>query len=161
MHTVYLKPGEYYFGDQPVQIHTVLGSCVAVSMFHRRTGLAALCHTLAPDCRSAVACQKRCDRPYHYVSCTIPSMIRSFSARMIPASDVEVKLFGGAALIDAPEGDAHGSSVGMMNIAAARNSFQKLGIILKASDVGGRCGRKIIFDTRTGDVLVKRMRHMA
>jgi chemotaxis protein CheD len=157
MRKLYLKPGEYYLGDQPARIVTVLGSCVAVSMFHRKSGLAALCHALAPDCGPAADCTNGCAQIYRYVNCMIPAMARAFLTRGIRPMDTETKLFGGAAMINAYSGATPRKSVGAMNIAAARKVIQNFGLILKSADVGGHLGRKIIFDTSTGDVLLKRL----
>jgi chemotaxis protein CheD len=154
---IYLKPGEYFLGDQPVLVHTVLGSCVAVSMFHRHSRLAALCHAVQPDCGTTGACQNRCAHPYRYITCMIPAMIRAFCSRQIHPADIEVKLFGGATMIGHPDGRQRQPAVGAMNLAAARKIIKARGLHLQAADVGGPLGRKIIFDTRAGVVMVKRM----
>jgi chemotaxis protein CheD len=154
---IYLKPGDYYLGHQPVLVHTVLGSCVAVSMFHRPSRLAALCHAVQPDCGLAGVCKNRCAHPTRYVTCMISAMIRTFGARQIRPADIEVKLFGGATMIGFPDGRQRQLAVGTMNMAAARKIAQAHGLHLQAADVGGALGRKIIFDTRAGVVWVKRM----
>jgi chemotaxis protein CheD len=157
MLSLYLKPGEYYFDDQPARIQTVLGSCIAVSMYHRFSGLAALCHVIAPDCASARSCSIRCVRMSRYVRCMIPAMARSYFFRRINAVEIEVKLFGGATMIQTEGGENPKSSVGKANLAAAYQIIDQYGLKLKADDGGGSCGRKIIFDTRTGEVLLKRI----
>lgn len=158
MRSLYLKPGEYYFGCHPVRITTVLGSCVSVSMYHRPDGLAALCHVVAPDCAARAACNQKCAEFHRYVNCMIPAMARSFFSRGIRPKEMEVKLFGGAAMIDGAGRRAFRTSVGAMNIAAARSVLQQHGLHVISTDVGGFAGRKIIFDASTGDVLLKRFR---
>ena len=157
MHTVYLKPGEYYLGDRPTRVTTVLGSCVAVSMHHRPSGLAAICHALAPDCGVASDCANGCPKQQRYVNCMIPAMVRAFSSHGIGPVNIETKLFGGAAMIDGDNQRNPETLVGALNIAAARKVIQQCGLTLKSSDVGGHVGRKIIFDTATGDILLKRL----
>ena len=157
MHALYLKPGEYYLGDHPTRVVTVLGSCVAVSMYHRPSGLAAICHALAPNCGATADCPNGCPRLHRYVNCMIPAMVRAFSSRGISPANIETKLFGGAAMIDGDSRRDPEKLVGAQNIAAAREVIQQCGLILKSSDVGGRVGRKIIFETATGDILLKRL----
>ena len=51
---IYLKSGEIYFTEEPVIVLTVLGSCVSVTLFHRRLGYSAICHGLLPRCRARI-----------------------------------------------------------------------------------------------------------
>ena len=157
MHALYLKPGEYYLGDHPTKVTTVLGSCVAVSMYHRPSGLAAICHAVAPDCDATASCPSGCPKLQRYVRCMIPAMVHAFSSRGVSPANIETKLFGGAAMIDGDNRRDPGKLVGAQNIAAAREVIQQCGLVLKSSDVGGRVGRKIIFETATGDILLKRL----
>ena len=156
---IYLKPGEYYFGDQPAYVHTVLGSCVAVSIFHRHTGLAAICHAVQPECGMMDACKNRCAQHSRYVSCMVAAMVRSFFARRAVPADLAVKLFGGAAIIGDDDHRQKQPTVGAMNVAAARQVLQRNGLNLEAIQVGGDFGRKIIFNTQTGVVLMKCYKH--
>jgi chemotaxis protein CheD len=154
---LYLKPGDYYFGEQPTHVHTVLGSCVAVSIFHRHTGLAAMCHAVQPDCGLAEACKNRCAQYSRYVCCVVPAMVRSFFIRKIRPADLAVKLFGGAAITGDHDHRQRQLSVGAMNVATARQVLQRNGLTLDVIDAGGDFGRKIIFNTQTGVVLMKRI----
>lgn len=156
MRSIYLKPGEYYFGYHSVRITTVLGSCVSVSMYHHPSKLAALCHAVAPDCGIGTACKEKCVEFHRYVNCMVPAMAHSFFSRGIRPKEMEVKLFGGAAMLDTAGRKASRTSVGAMNIIAARKALQQLGLHLESTDVGGFAGRKIIFNTSTGEVLLKR-----
>ncbi len=158
MRSLYLKPGEYYLGDRPIRITTVLGSCVAVSLYHRPSRLACICHVLAPACKPEVHCQDKCTQAYRYVNCMIPAMVRSFTTRGIASKEIETKLFGGASVIGEPCRSGDEESIGALNIAAARKAIDHLGLVIKIEDVGGCVGRKIVFDTSTGDILLKRLR---
>ena len=157
---VYLKPGEYYFGLRPTYVHTVLGSCVAVSIFHRHTGLAAICHAVQPDCDFADAGNNR-DLHSRCVRKVVPAMIQAFISRQVRPAELEVKLFGGASLIGNSANGEDKRSVGALNIAAARQVIAENGLVVCAADVGGCSGRKIIFNTHTGIVLMKRMRQVS
>lgn len=43
-----LMPGDWYFGDKPVRIRTLLGSCVAIVLWHPKRRLAGMCHYVLP-----------------------------------------------------------------------------------------------------------------
>ena len=159
MPQIYLRPGEYYFGRRPALIHTVLGSCVAVSVYHRHTGLAAICHAVQPGGEFDCAGSDRDTQPPRYVRCVVPAMIQAFLSHKVSLSELEVKLFGGATLIGNPVDDGNVNSVGALNVAAARQIIAESGLVLHAVDVGGHAGRKLIFSTQTGVVLMKRMQN--
>lgn len=44
-----LMPGDFYFGDKPVRIRTLLGSCVAIVLWHPKRRLAGMCHYVLPE----------------------------------------------------------------------------------------------------------------
>ena len=92
----YLKPGEWHFGNRPGLIRTVLGSCVAVTMFHRSSRQFAICHAVMPMCDKDGHCRKYCEEHTRYTGCIIPRMAESFFEKGIQAKEIEVKLFGGS-----------------------------------------------------------------
>lgn len=156
MPTLYLKPGEWFSGQERAIIKTILGSCVAVTMFHRNTRLAAICHALMPACEKKGGCSG-CESYSRYAECIIRRMTEIFFHRGIKAGDIEVKLFGGADSLSVDSGRKSSLSVGTRNFEQARTSIEKEGLRLSGSDVGGSKGRKLFFDTHTGEVLLKRM----
>ena len=45
----FLQPGEFQFSDDPdVRLRTLLGSCVAITMWHPRRRYGAMCHYMLP-----------------------------------------------------------------------------------------------------------------
>jgi chemotaxis protein CheD len=155
--TLYLKPGEWFFGRERGLIKTILGSCIAVTMFHRNTRLAAICHALMPACEKKGGCTGYCESHSRYADCIIRRMTEIFFHRGIKAGDIELKLFGGADSFSVDSGGKSPLSVGARNFEQARKSIEKEGLRLSGSDVGGSEGRKLFFDTHTGEVLLKRM----
>ena len=51
---VFLQPGEFHFGHARTRIKTILGSCVAITMWHPILRIGGMCHYLLParDSRS-------------------------------------------------------------------------------------------------------------
>ena len=41
---IFLQPGELWFGDEQTRIRTILGSCVAVTLWHPGRRIGGMCH---------------------------------------------------------------------------------------------------------------------
>lgn len=147
--TIYLLPGELSIVERPTVISTVLGSCVSVTLFHRRQGFGAMCHAMLPFARGP--------QDFKFVDSSISHMLATFDRRGIPRCELEVKLFGGADMFETSDPGGHSLSVGRQNIAAATQILAAEGLQLLASQVGGRQGRKLHFRAHTGEVLLKRL----
>ena len=46
---VFLLPGEFHFGDQDDRIITLLGSCVAITLWHPEKRIGGMCHYMLPS----------------------------------------------------------------------------------------------------------------
>ncbi len=154
---LYLKPGEMAFKDKPTRVTTVLGSCIAVTMFVERLGVGAVCHALLPACREIEMCDERCAMPYRYVSCVVPDMVARFVRMGAAPGEIQVKMFGGGDMFGPARREGMSASVGSQNIRAARQALEEHRLRIRHEDVGGRHGRKIHFLTHTGDVWLKRL----
>jgi chemotaxis protein CheD len=147
---VFLRPGEFFFSDLPSVVTTVLGSCVSVTMFSAEHHSGAICHALLPEEKDAGdACR--------YVDSSIMKMLRAFSRNGIDHSRIEVKLFGGSDVLPVVDVGKQGTTVGRQNIDAALRVIERERLNIAASDLGGVRGRKILFHTHTGEILLKRL----
>ncbi len=155
---VYLKPAEIHLSKRPAAVSTVLGSCVSVTMFHRRGGVGAICHGLLPRCRENGECGADCADNFKYMDCSISRMLEEFERMGIPRREIEVKVFGGADMIGGDGLTPAKASVGHQNVDEALRLIREKGLTLITSDTGGAEGRKIIFYTHTGDVFLKRLK---
>lgn len=153
---VYLRPGELFIGSKAAMVTTVLGSCVAVTLFHPKRRLAAMCHAIWADPGPySTSCQDlEQDGLHRYVSAVIPAMTSVFFRQAIAPEEIEVKLFGGASFWSCDSS----KTVGHNNIQRARQLLEEAHLQICRSDVGGEMGRKLIFDTTTGVVLLKTTR---
>lgn len=154
---VYLKPGEMHSAEKPTVVVTVLGSCLAVTMFNRRRGLGCICHGLLPHCYRPENREVPCPDDLKYVDYSIRQMVKVFDRHHVPRSEIEVKCFGGADMFTQRNADARVASIGKQNIIAAEKTLESEGLAVRVKDVGGRQGRKILFYTHTGEVLLKRL----
>jgi chemotaxis protein CheD len=150
---IFLRPGEIYVGDRPARVSTILGSCIAVTMFNERLERGAICHALLP--RNPAADGQGILR---YVDSSIRYMLERFRDMGVHKGELEVKLLGGADVIERVNDMA--LSVGQQNIQTALEIMKKEEIIPLSIDVGGAQGRKIHFETHTGKVLLERLRRI-
>ncbi len=154
---VYLKPGEMHCAEHPTLIVTVLGSCVSVTMFNRRAGVGAICHGLLPRCRGLKNCGGACVEGFKYVECSIRQMVKLFDHYGIKRREIDVKCFGGADMFSRQNNSEGTEFVGRQNIQTAEKILNNEGLRILTMDVGGLQGRKILFYTDTGQVLLKRL----
>ncbi len=154
----YLKPGELYTGVSPAHVITILGSCVAVTMYHKQKNVAVMCHAMQPVCSNkASGCQDECCHKFKIVQCTITEMINQLRSMDVPKEGLEVKLFGGSTQFNISGEGREDKAIGRQNINAALDVLSVHGISLNVLEVGGDMGRKLIFDTNSGAVFLKRI----
>jgi chemotaxis protein CheD len=153
---IFLQPGEIYLSDKPALVSTLLGSCVAVTMFSPRKRMGAICHGLLPSCKGKkpCECEQFCQEGMRYVDCSIRRMIEWLHQNGVNKEEMVVKVFGGSEMIGSGTNTSK-ESVGKQNIKTAFNVIENEMLTITALDVGGTRGRKIIFSTTTGVVLLK------
>ena len=158
MTVVYLHPGEVFFSKKSYVVSTVLGSCLAITMFCGRTKYGGISHCQLPSCKEASANCDDCSEPYKYVDCTITKMLQKFEQQNIQSGEIEVKIFGGADVL-VNSNCSSKKSIGRQNIISAEKMIHKYNLKIVTSDVGGRQGRKIFFVSNKGEVFLRRMKN--
>ncbi|MBC8017878.1 MAG: chemotaxis protein CheD [Verrucomicrobia bacterium] len=149
-HNIYLKPGEVVVARNPLLVSTVLGSCVAVTIFSPSRGIAAICHAMLPDCGGLTD-------DLRYVDTALPHIYRKV-LESGAGGDLVVKLFGGAQVLDVGDYSKARRTIGEQNVTRALEILADLGLAVASADTGGFVGRKLYFCTRDGDVYIRRMR---
>jgi len=154
---VYLHPGESYFARKPAIIRTILGSCVGATIWSARLGVGGLTHSQLPRCpaNSYVAFNPAVGR--RYVDYAIRDLIRQFDQLGAMRAELQVKLFGGADVLLIDDMESSKPTVGKLNCEAAIEVLRDEGFQVAASSMGGTCGLNIRFDTRTGEVRLRRL----
>ena len=163
---LYLKQCEMSILDHPALISTILGSCVAVTLYNSRLGIAAISHALLPHCRRHTYVNSvndlltddcsRCNDAFKYVDCSVSMMAETFARFGIRPAETQVQLYGGAKMFISGNENAP-PSVGLQNSTVAKQVIADHGLTLFASDIGGSLGRKLYFNTQTGKVTLHRM----
>ncbi len=143
----FLMPGDPWFGDGPARVRTLLGSCVAVTLWHPRRHCGGICHFLLPTRRGGRAADVPLDGRYGDEA--IELLLREVSGNGTRAAQYQVKLFGGGRMYD-----TH-TQVGTGNVAQARRLVETHGLTLSACHTGGDGHRNLIFDLDTGHVWLR------
>ena len=145
---VFLRPGEFHFGGGYTRVRTLLGSCVAVTLWHPKLRLGGMSHYLLPT--RAAGHGTRLDGRYGDES--IRLFLKYIAEHGTRPGDYQAKIFGGGNMFASQQ--AATPLVGTRNVAAAHELLGRHGIRTVASSVGEEGYRKIAFDLWSGDVWV-------
>ena len=147
---IYLNPAEIVIAEGPATVTTVLGSCVAVTLFAPHTRQGSICHAVLP-CGSQ-------REPGKYVDQAIRYMVHFFREKHITLDELVAKVFGGADMFPQMRGSRTQGTIGAQNIQSALTTLEQIGINPAVVEVSGQQGRKLVFFSDTGDVYIKRVR---
>lgn len=155
---IYLQPGEYWFGDEDTRIRTILGSCVAITLWHPHKRSGGMCHFMLPARTRADAHAPDGRYAEEAVRLLCEEIERSGSC----ATEFEAKLFGGGRMF--PQGPQRQAAVGRSspctsihdrNIEAGRELMRRHGISVTAEHLGGLGHRQVVFDIWSGHAWMK------
>jgi chemotaxis protein CheD len=138
---LFLSPGEVFFTDQPTLVTTVLGSCVAVTLWDKERRIGGLNHFVLPRGGSSP----------RYGDTAIEELLEGMIGLGAHLRSLEAKMFGGAGVL--PVGGQ--GSVGAANVAFALGELSRRGIPVVGRRTGGDRGRLLIFNTGTGDAFIR------
>lgn len=144
---IYLHPGQIVFPDRPATITTILGSCVAVCLWNRRTRHGGMNHFLLPDVVDNGQSSPR------FGNVAVRMLVDAGLAGGGSVYDLEARLFGGACVVDAFR--AASTHLGEKNVRAAREFLGRYGVPIVEEQTGGISGRKVIYESDTGTAVVK------
>jgi len=153
---VYVQPGESHLVRGPAVLRTVLGSCVGVTFRHQGLEICALCHPMLPRHPPGGRETLTLANARRYVDFAIRDLASQFDALGAPRREIEVKVFGGADVLQVRNETAR-PTVGRMNREMAMEVLRSEGFAVAASQVGGQVGFHIDFYTETGEVLLRRL----
>lgn len=156
---IYLHPGEVCFSNKDVVVSTVLGSCISITMNSNGKPFSGISHCQLPTCKELNDKPLVCSEPYKYVDSTIKNMLKKFNENGISNSEIEVKIFGGADVLQTVAGKTKINTIGSQNINSAIKTISEHNLKIIASDIGGERGRKIFFRSKTGEVFLNRLKN--
>lgn len=151
----FLKPGEFYFGESNCQIHTLLGSCIAITLWHPILKIGGMCHFVLPGKRLANS-DRTAESKYdgRYSDGAMALFEREAARRGTVLTEYEAKIFGGSNMLTSST-LREDELIGTKNTEAALKQLAERGISLLVAHVGETGHRRIAFDVEKGDVWVR------
>ncbi|WP_239061782.1 chemotaxis protein CheD [Ideonella livida] len=149
-------PGQWYFGHQPSQIRTLLGSCVAVTLWHPGRRVGGMCHFLLPQRHNAPA--PGCVNEYdgRYGNEAVAMLVHELEKLKLRPGEFIAHLYGGADTM--PDQAGVKLNVGERNIEMGWQLIDRHGFQLDGVDVGDHIPRTVTLAMDTGQVEVRRGR---
>ena len=150
---VTIHPGEYHATKENLILATVLGSCIAVTLYDRRNRFGGLNHFMLPGTVKSEEAYASNSGKYGLFAMEflVNAMLKLGSKK----TDLTAKVFGGGSVLKTSSGFS--SHIPQGNIDFAFSYLKTEGIPIEASDVGGVQARKIFFFPETSRVLLKRI----
>jgi len=139
-------PSGLFVSREPNTIVTILGSCVAVCIWDKQLLFGGANHFMLPLWNgSGLASPK-------YGNIAIEMLIEKMLRLGSDKKNLLVKIFGGAKML---QEQSNIFNIGERNVEVALEIFKREGITIIAASTGGHRGRKIIYNTQTGEVFQK------
>lgn len=144
-----LMPGQLHFGGHAASLRTLLGSCLAVTLWHPERRLGGMCHFLLPSR------QRKGDEPLdgRYGDEALEALVNLLRATRSAPTEFHAHLYGGADTM--PEG-ALKFNVGERNIEQGFNLVDRYGFQIQGVDVGEDIPRTVVLTLATGEVTMRR-----
>lgn len=146
-----LRPGQFYFGRGRVRVQTLLGSCVAITLWHPRIRVGGMCHYLLPT-----RGENRRLPHGHYADDAVSLFLAEIAKQRTQPPEYEAKLFGGSDMFAALGRPHKPLNVSESNIDVGTRLLREHGFHIKVADLGGTQHRKICLELWSGDVWVQR-----
>jgi chemotaxis protein CheD len=149
LYDYFLVPGYVYMSRESSLISTVVGSCVAVSLWDCEKALGGMANFLYPvvkDKSQAVVL---------YGNVAISSMIKLFIGEGSRPEHLTAQIFGGAVN---PLGGCE--EIGLENIRVAQKLLASKRIPVTSEDIGGTMGRKIVYNTLYNEAIVYKVNRL-
>ncbi len=153
---IFLRPGEYFVGDAGCRIHTLLGSCVSILLWHPGKRVGAMSHFLLSTRGRGGAAEP----DGRYGDEALELMLRGLRRAGVQPSECEAMIFGGGNMFPRKAGEPPPArrqplNVGEANGQAARALLQAHGIQVRSESLFGTGHRRVVFDVATGHAWVR------
>lgn len=133
------------FAAEPALLTTILGSCIAVTLYSPRLRLGMLGHVLLPYSTGPTA------YPAKFADTVVPYMISVLQSHGAKLDGLVAKIAGGACMF----GNNKSMQIGDSNIEVILAALTDAGIQIAGQHTGGTIGRRVGFDLNTGALTVE------
>ena len=139
----FLYPAALFASEEPHQINTILGSCVAVCLWDPILHYGGMCHYMLPYWNGEGLASPK------YGNIAIEKLLEKMYSFGSKKHNIIAKVFGGGEVIDTKTPQFN---IGERNIKLAFDVLKEENVKIASQSVGGKLGRKIIFFTYSGEV---------
>lgn len=147
LESITISVGETHTSTTPVEIKTLLGSCVAACLFDPVLGIGGMNHFLLPHTASTNALDRQ-----RFGVHAMETLINALMGAGADRRRLQAKIFGGGNVLDSV---TRRPSVGEQNASFAREFLDKEHIALVGEHVGGNTGMEVRFHPHSGRVFVR------
>lgn len=144
----YLYPGNLFAHKEPHIVTTVLGSCVSVCLWDKRLMHGGINHYMLPLWNGEGLASPK------YGNIALEKLYDKMLSFGSKHGDIQAKVFGGGEVLRVTNAILN---VGERNIILAMDTLKEMNIPVISKDVGGKTGRKLLYNTGAGTVLMKRL----
>lgn len=145
-----LMPGQLHFSNRVASLSTLLGSCVAITLWHPVRRLGGMCHYLLPS-RKRTADQRLDGR---YGDEAVERLLALLTQLGTRPQEYVAHLYGGADAM--PDSSGVKFNVGERNIEMGWQLIDRCGFQLEGVDVGDQVPRSVRLVLANGEVAVRR-----
>jgi chemotaxis protein CheD len=142
----YLYPATLYASTSPTNIMTVLGSCVSLCLWDPILRVGGMNHFMLPLWNGEGLASPK------YGNIANEKLLEKMLSLGCKQVNLRAKVFGGGEVI---ESTIQQFKIGERNAAFVMEFIEEYRIQVISKSLGGKLGRKIIFNSETGEVLHK------
>jgi chemotaxis protein CheD len=142
----FLYPAAIFASKTPHLVTTILGSCVAVCLYDPVVKIGGINHFMLPLWNGQGLASPK------YGNIAIEKLIEKMSSLGCEPTRLQAKVFGGGEVI---QSNVSQFNIGERNIRIAYDMLEEYKIPIVGQSVGGKYGRKILFNTETFEVKQK------
>jgi len=142
----FLYPSALFASKAPHMVTTILGSCVAVCMYDPNVRIGGINHFMLPLWNGQGLASPK------YGNIAIEKLLEKMISLGSNKNTIQAKVFGGGEVIQT---NITQFNIGARNIKLALDMLDELKIPVLGQSVGGKLGRKILFNTETFEVKQK------
>lgn len=147
LNNYYLHPGYIFASQEPHLVHTVLGSCVSVCLWDSNRKFGGICHYIYSHLFNNESNAK-------YGEIAIPHLFKLMNDLGSERIHLKAHIVGGG------ENPHFHSIIGAENAAIAEKLVGKFNIEVMTKDIKGDFGRKVIFNSGSGEILIYKIKEI-
>ncbi len=142
----FLYPAAIFASKTPHLVTTILGSCVAVCLYDPELRIGGINHFMLPLWNGQGLASPK------YGNIAIEKLIEKMVSLGCDSHRLQAKVFGGGEVI---QSNTSQFNIGARNIRIAFDLLEEYKIPIVGQSVGGKFGRKILYNTETFEVKQK------